>query len=65
MIIKNTNGEFEVNAAQYNYLIHKFIFKLINWHIVHKTSFINSSWEYTKADEYFEKNWIQYRNQLK
>jgi hypothetical protein len=65
MIIKNNNGEFEVNACQYNYLIHNFEFKMINWDVVHKTSFINSTWEYTKADEYFEKNWRQHRNQLK
>lgn len=65
MIIKNNNGEFPLNAAQFNYLIHKFEFNMINWDIIHRTNFINSSWEYAKADEYFEKNWRQFRNQLK
>ena len=65
MIIKNRNGEFSINASQYNYLIHKFQFNMINWDILYKTNFINSTWEYIKADEYFEKNWRQYRNQLK
>jgi hypothetical protein len=65
MVIKNNNGEFSVNAAQFNYLMSKFEFNLINWDIVQKTNFINSTWEYCKADEYFEKNWRQFRNQLK
>lgn len=65
MIIKNNNGEFPVNAAQYNYLTRKFEFNMINWDIIHRTNFINSTWEYDKADEYFEKNWRQFRNQLK
>jgi hypothetical protein len=65
MVIKNNNGTFSVNAAQFNYLMSKFEFNLINWDIVHKTNFINSTWEYSKADEYFEKNWRQFRNQLK
>lgn len=65
MIIKNNNGVFSVNASQYNFLIHKFEFNQINLDIVHRTNFINSSWEYAEADEYFEKNWRQFRNQLK
>jgi len=65
MVIKNNNGEFSVSAAQYNYLMSKFEFNRINLDIVNKTNFINSSWEYAKADEYFEKNWRQFRNQLK
>lgn len=65
MIIKNNNGSFSVNAVQYNYIISKFEFNKINLDIVFKTNFTNSTWEYNKADEYFEKNWRQFRNQLK
>lgn len=54
MIIKNKNGYFEVNAAQYNYLMHKFDFEDIDRDKVVKTNFINSSWEYEKADEIFK-----------
>ena len=52
MIIKNKNGEFSVNASQFNYLMSKFNFDCINW-------------EYLKADEYFEKNWRSFRNDFK
>ncbi len=65
MIIKNKNGEFSVNTAQFNYLMSKFNFDCISWDIINKTNFINSSWEYLKADEYFEKNWRSFRNELK
>ncbi len=65
MIIKNKNGEFSVNASQFNYLMSKFNFDCINWNIIHRTNFINSSWEYLKADEYFEKNWRSFRNDFK
>lgn len=54
MIIKNRNGEFIVNSAQYNYLTHNFVFNEINIEKVQKTNFINSSWEYKKADEIFK-----------
>ena len=43
----------------------KFKFDCINWDIIHRTNFINYSWEYLKADEYFEKNWRSFRNDLK
>ena len=64
MIIKNRNGEFAVNAAQFNYLSHTFIFNEINDELVNKTNFINSSWEYEKADKIFKNN-ETYRNKLK
>ena len=56
MVIKNRNGEFSVTAAQYNYLTHTFGFNEINSKLVSKTNFINSSWEYKKADKIFKNN---------
>ena len=64
MIIKNRNGEFAVNAAQFNYLTHTFIFNEINAELVGKTNFVNSSWEYEKADNIL-KNDETYRDKLK
>ena len=62
MIIKNKNGYFEVNAAQYNYLMHTFNFEDIDRDKVAKTFFINSSWEYenmpTLSNLIFFKNTI-------
>lgn len=54
MVIINKNGEFSVNAAQFNYLTHTFVFNEIDAEKVQKTNFINSSWEYEKADKIFK-----------
>jgi hypothetical protein len=54
MTIINQNGEFSVNAEQYNYLTYKFIFNEINQELVNKTNFINSTWEHEKADNIFK-----------
>ena len=51
MIIKNNNGEFQLNASHYNWLTHHIVFNDIDSFIVDKTSFINSTWEYDKASE--------------
>ena len=40
MTIKNNNGEFPVNAAQFNYLIHKFEFNMINWNTIRMFNYI-------------------------
>ena len=53
MVISNKNGRFEVNAAQYNYLVATFDFNDIDAEKVQKTNFVNSSWEYEKADKIF------------
>lgn len=54
MIIINKNGRFEVSASQYNYLMHRFAFNEIDQDIITKTNFINSTWEYEKADKLFK-----------
>ena len=64
MIIKNSNGEFSVNAAQYNYLTHTFEFNKIDSELVSKTNFVNSSWEYEKADKVFKSN-EKYKDKLR
>ena len=64
MIIINKNGEFQVNAEQYNYLTHTFQFNEINSEIVTKTRFINSTWEHVKADKIFKNSEI-YREKLR
>ena len=51
MTIINKNGEFKLNASQYNWLTKSISFDDINKEIVEKTNFINSSSEYKKADE--------------
>lgn len=53
MTIVNKNGTFNVNAAQYNYLVATFDFNEIDADKVQKTNFVNSSWEYEKADIIF------------
>ena len=50
----NKNGTFNVNAAQYNYLMYKFPFDEIDAKKVSKTNFINSTYEYEKADKMFK-----------
>lgn len=64
MIIKNRNGEFSVNSAQYNYLTHIFDFNKIDGELVGKTIFIKSSWEYEKADKIFKSD-EKYKDKLR
>ena len=64
MVIENRNGTFSVNAAQYNYLPNTFEFNEINSELVGKTNFVNSTWEYKRADDIFKNNEI-YRDKLK
>lgn len=54
MYISNKHGYFNVNAAQYNYLMATFAFNDITPKIVSQTTFINSSYEYEKADKLFK-----------
>lgn len=49
MIIKNKNGQYDLNSSHYNWLTHWIMFNEIDSFIVEKTRFINSSWEYEKA----------------
>lgn len=51
MIIKNKHGQFELNSSHYNWLMRSYCFQDITAEIVQKTLFINSSWEYEKADK--------------
>lgn len=51
MTIINKNGEFKLNASQYNWLTKSISFNDINKKIVEKTNFINSSSDYEKAEE--------------
>lgn len=49
MIIKNKNGEFQLNSCQYNWLTHHMVFDDIDEFIVSKIRFIVSTYEYEKA----------------
>lgn len=51
MIIKNKHGEFQLNSSHYNWLVATYSFDEITAKIVTKTRFINSSWEYEKANK--------------
>lgn len=51
MILKNKHGIFELHVCHYNWLMTNYKFDGITAEIVNKTGFINSSFEYEKANK--------------
>lgn len=64
MTIINKNGTFHLDASQFNYLMFSFEFDDIDAQKVSISNFINSSWEYEKADIKFDELGIKRKNKL-
>lgn len=54
MVIINKNGQFDIGCCHYNWLMATIPFNEITAYIVNETRFIVSTYEYKKADKWYE-----------